>query len=313
MLAGLFFGIAACAIWGLIYVIPLFLPEYSPLLISAARYSIYGFTCLFLVPLQWKELMRLSPKDWVLAFSLSFFGSIVYYCCLVVSVNLAGAPVSGMLMCWIPVLVALVANYQALRVGKGVAWKKIAIPLVFILVGIVIANWTEFEYVVNQQHSTAGNFWLGVAAGATSMLLWTWYPIRNARWLLDNKDKKPNVWATAQGLVILPFTVISYFVVTQFYLPENFGPLGPTPTTFIICMLVAGICCCWMAAAAWNEMSQRLPTALAGQLIVFETIFSVIYAMLFRGEWPTMTMVVGMVMLITGVLVALRIFKDTEV
>lgn len=312
MLAGLLFGIAACAIWGLIYIIPILLPEYSPILISSARYTIYGLACLFLVPMQLKDLKRLTKKDWILAFNLSFFGSIVYYCCLVVSVHLAGAPICGMLMCWIPVLVAIVANYTAIRDGKGVTWKKLALPLSFILAGMVVANWTEFDYVINVQHSTTWDFWLGVAAGATSMLLWTWYPIRNARWLLEHKDQKPNVWATAQGLVILPFTFISYIVVTQFYLPPEVGALGPTPILFIACMLVAGICCCWMAAACWNEMSQRLPTALAGQMIVFETIFSVVYALLWRGQWPTITMLIGMGMLIFGVLVALRVFKDCE-
>ena len=43
MLAGLLFGIAACAIWGLIYIIPILLPEYSPILISSVRYTIYRF------------------------------------------------------------------------------------------------------------------------------------------------------------------------------------------------------------------------------------------------------------------------------
>ena len=77
MLAGLLFGIAACAIWGLIYIIPILLPEYSPILISSARYTIYGLACLFLVPMQLKDLKRLTKKDWILAFNLSFFGSIV--------------------------------------------------------------------------------------------------------------------------------------------------------------------------------------------------------------------------------------------
>ncbi|MBR5459210.1 MAG: EamA/RhaT family transporter, partial [Burkholderiaceae bacterium] len=61
--------------------------------------------------------------------------------------------------------------------------------------------------------------------------------------------------------------------------------------------------------ALWNAMSQNLPPALGGQLIVFETIFSVIYAHMWRAEWPTWSMTVGMVMLLVGVVASLRVFR----
>ena len=56
-------------------------------------------------------------------------------------------------------------------------------------------------------------------------------------------------------------------------------------------------------------MSQKLPSALGGQLIVFETIFSVIYAHVWRAEWPTWSMTIGMVMLLVGVVASLRAFR----
>ena len=56
-------------------------------------------------------------------------------------------------------------------------------------------------------------------------------------------------------------------------------------------------------------MSQRLPTALGGQLIVFETIFAVIYAHALRMAWPAPTMVAGLVLLLAGVLLSLRAFQ----
>ena len=64
-----------------------------------------------------------------------------------------------------------------------------------------------------------------------------------------------------------------------------------------------------MGIAFWNAMSQRLPTALAGQMIVFETIFAVIFAHIWRGEWPTLTMVAGLSLLLAGVLVSMAVFR----
>ena len=56
-------------------------------------------------------------------------------------------------------------------------------------------------------------------------------------------------------------------------------------------------------------MSQRLPSALSGQLIVFESIFAVVYALIYRGETPALTMIAGFIVLLVGVLGSLRAFR----
>ena len=310
MLWGFILGVLACAIWGLIYIFPLILPNYHPIVIASARFAVYGLTCMALIPLQKEELKQLSRADWWTALRLAFFGSLVYYCCLVISVKLSGAPICGMLMCWIPVLVAIVANCSAQK-EQRVPWSQLALPLSLIIVGMVVANWSEFEYMTVAQQGSAVKFWLGVAAGTAALLLWTWFPIKNARWLLANKGKSPKVWATAQGLSVFPVSAIGFVVASVVFMPET-PILGPDPALFIVMMLIAGVCCSWLGAVLWNAMSQRLPPALGGQMIVFETIFSVLYALMWRQQWPTWSMVVGMTMLMCGVLVALRIFRNAK-
>lgn len=312
MLLGFFYAVVACAIWGLIYIFPLILPEYDPVLIASGRFAVYGLACLAFVPFQFQKLKELSRSDWFYAMRLAFFGSFVYYWSLVMSVQLSGAPIAGMLMCWIPVLVAVVSNLRNRKRGASIAWSRLGIPLGLILCGMVVANWTEFYYAVHELAASPLQFWTGVGCGVLSLLLWTWYPIRNADWLLANKTKGPKIWATAQGLSILPFTLIGFFVVSSQMQPADVGILGPEPLKFIVVMLVAGIVCSWVGAAFWNAMSERLPTALGGQLIVFETIFSVIYALMWRGAWPTVSMTIGMFMLLFGVLTALRVFRNVK-
>ena len=313
MFLGFLYAVIACAIWGLIYIFPLILPEYNPVMIASARFAVYGLACLAFVPFQIEELKKLTRSDWLFAMRLAFFGSLVYYWSLVMSVQLSGAPIAGMLMCWIPVLVAVVSNLRNKKRGVSVPWSKLSIPLALILSGMVIANWTEFTYAVHEQSASPMQFWMGVGFGVLSLLLWTWYPIRNADWLLANKTKGPKVWATAQGLAILPFTLLGFVFVSMWLEPPQVGMLGPQPLKFVAVMLVAGIVCSWVGAAFWNAMSERLPTALAGQLIVFETIFSVIYALMWRQAWPTLSMSIGMVMLLLGVLAALRVFRNVKV
>ena len=69
----------------------------------------------------------------------------------------------------------------------------------------------------------------------------------------------------------------------------------------------------WVGIIFWNAMSQRLPTALGGQMIVFETIFAVLYAHVLRGAWPAWNMTAGIVLLLAGVLLALKVFRGVRV
>ena len=58
-------------------------------------------------------------------------------------------------------------------------------------------------------------------------------------------------------------------------------------------------------------MSQRLPSGLGGQLIVFESISAVIYALIWRGEYPTTSMVIGFSILLVGVSCSLYVFGNS--
>jgi drug/metabolite transporter (DMT)-like permease len=72
-------------------------------------------------------------------------------------------------------------------------------------------------------------------------------------------------------------------------------------------MAAIGLLASWLGTLCWNAASQRLPTALAGQLIVFETLSALAYALALRGQWPEGLTLVGVVLLVAGVLSALRV------
>lgn len=72
-------------------------------------------------------------------------------------------------------------------------------------------------------------------------------------------------------------------------------------------MFAIGLFASWLGTLCWNEASQRLPTTLVGQLIVFETLSALAYALLLRGQWPPLLTAVGVALLVAGVISALRI------
>jgi drug/metabolite transporter (DMT)-like permease len=72
-------------------------------------------------------------------------------------------------------------------------------------------------------------------------------------------------------------------------------------------MLAIGLLSSWLGTLCWNEASQRLPTTLVGQLIVFETLSALSYAYALRGRWPLPATLAGIALLVAGVIWALRV------
>jgi len=88
-------------------------------------------------------------------------------------------------------------------------------------------------------------------------------------------------------------------------------PLGPRPLPFIGLMLAIGFCASWLGTLLWNRASQLLPTTLAGQLIVFETVAALLYAFVLRATLPTVPVLAGATLLVTGVMLGMQVFRGT--
>jgi drug/metabolite transporter (DMT)-like permease len=139
---------------------------------------------------------------------------------------------------------------------------------------------------------------------------WTWYPIRNADWLRAHPDRSPRAWATAQGLATLPLAALGFALFWAWSAASGAAftmPFGPTPALFIGLMLAVGLLASWLGTLCWNEASQRLPTSLAGQLIVFETLAALAYVFMLRGQVPGPVTLAGIALLVAGVMWALRV------
>lgn len=75
----------------------------------------------------------------------------------------------------------------------------------------------------------------------------------------------------------------------------------------LFAMAVAtGIGSAWISAWLWNIASRLLPMALAGQLIVSETLFALLYAFLLDGRWPQAHEAAAIALVIAGVMLGVR-------
>lgn len=315
--SGTAFALAAGLLWGLVFVAPLLLPEYPPVLLSLGRYLSFGLIAL---PLAWwsrQRLAALTRADWTEAVKLAAVGNLVYYLFLASAIQRAGAPLPTMVIGSLPVVIAVCANLRDVRRDGRIAWRAMAPSLLAIGCGILFVN--HAETAASSPGGAAADRAIGALLALVALACWTWYPLRNADWLRAHPDRSPTTWATAQGVATLPLALLGgagYWLWTALVQPSDpmltdIGgwsvPLGPRPLEFVGLMLAMGLLASWLGTLCWNEASQRLPTALVGQLIVFETLAALAYAFVLRGHAPGVLTLAGIGMLVAGVVWAVRI------
>ena len=314
MLIGTVFALVAGLMWGLVFVVPTLLPDYPAVLLSCARYLAFGLIAL---PLAWLDRARvaeLTRDDWREAFKLSAIGNLLYYLCLAAAIQRAGGPLPTMIIGTLPVVIAVVSNLrqspQIRRRDGRLPWLRLLPSLLLIAAGIGCVNQVEIVALRADPQADLARYATGALLAIAAVACWTWYPIRNADWLRAHADRSPRTWATAQGLATLPLAALGcvlFWAWSALAGSEFEMPFGPTPMLFIGLMFSIGLFASWLGTLCWNEASQRLPTSLAGQLIVFETLAALAYVFLLRGEMPGPLTFLGIALLVAGVMWALRV------
>ena len=310
MLIGILCALGAGLMWGLVFVAPLLLPDYPGVMLSIGRYIAFGLIALLPALLGRKQIAALTKADWRVACKLALVGNLLYYAALATAIQLADAPLPTMLIGTLPVVISICSNWSPGHPSESVAWKKLLPILAIILTGLLLVNASELAQIDGRR--TLAQYALGCAIALAGVAAWTWYPIVNARHMKAHPYIRASTWATAQGLAGLPMALLGLAAYGAYDWAAGNAfrfPLGPQAVRFIGLMLVIGLCASWLGTLLWNYASQRLPTSLAGQLIVFETLAALLYAFILRGVFPATQVLVGIALLCVGVIFGVRIFR----
>lgn len=295
--AGVGWAMAAGLAWGMIFSVPLLLPAYPPLALSAGRYLAFGLIVLVPAWLDRRRLARLARADWTKALELALVGNLLYYCGIAMAAQNAGAPMTAAIIGTLPLVISVAGNLA----DKQVRWRRLALPLLVLGAGLLLINGREFA---SGGGSVGGSYSLGIAAALFALGCWTWYPLRNAAWIRRRPQLSMTSWATAQGLATLPLALAAFLALAV--LPGYAWPLGPDAARYLALMAALGLVASWLGTLFWNQTSRLLPTALSGQMIVFETLFGLAFAFALRGQWPDAETTLGILLLIAGVALGVR-------
>ena len=313
MWIGTLFALIAGLLWGLVFIGPLLLPEYPAAMLSFGRYLAFGIVAL---PIAWagrRQLQALTRADWIEAAKLCLVGNLLYYLFVASAIQRAGTPLVAMIIGTLPVVIAIASNLRDVKRDGRVPWLRLAPSLALIAAGIACIHHVEFLRVEITPDGDPRRYAVGALLALGGVACWTWYPLRNADWMRAHADRDPRTWATAQGIATLPLALAGYvgfLVVGRLSEGAWPAPLGPRPWAFVGMMFAMGLLASWVGTLCWNEASKRLPTTVAGQLIVFETLAALAYALMLRGSVPPALTAVGAGLLVAGVVSAVRMRRE---
>jgi drug/metabolite transporter (DMT)-like permease len=316
MLTGVLYALAAGLMWGLVFICPLILPDYPPILLACGRYLAFGIVTLPLAFMDRAALRELTKADWRDALKLAVVGNLIYYTCLSAAIQHSGGALPTMIIGTLPASIAISANIRDGARDGTLPWKWLLPSLALICLGIAGVNHSELRNFELDDRFDLTGYATGALLAVGAAACWTWYPLRNADWLRNHPGRSPRIWATAQGLATLPLAITGYglvWIISAQGITDFPMPLGPTPLKFAGLMFTLGLFASWGGTMCWNQAALRLPSVIAGQLIVFETIAALAYVYLLRGTVPDQVSLCGIILMMIGVLIASQIKPEKAV
>jgi drug/metabolite transporter (DMT)-like permease len=296
MLGGILAGLAAGALWGLVFVAPTFVPHLSPVDLVAGRYFFYGLTSLLVMVVQSRSRPLPTREQAWMALVLSVLGFSGYYFLLVMAIRDAGPEVPTLIIGVIPVWVMLLGKPAHLQ------WRHLLPGLLLTVLGIALM----MDLPTLLSHSAVSettHYWRGLAYAVAAMLSWTVFAVWNAAWLKKHREVSTTDWANwlgvGAGLASIGVWLAAGSEPKVLMAQEN------SAVAAIVCIAI-GVGSGWLATVLWNRASRVLSASLCGQLIVSETLFGLLFAFAFASQWPSGTQLMASVLFVIGILASIR-------
>lgn len=302
---GLFYGMLAGALWGGIFLAPKLIPAgFTPLQLSTARYLTFGVIALVLIAPKIKRVSaQFGRAEWIALLWLSLVGNLLYYVFISTAVQLSGVAFTSIIIGFLPVAVTIIGSMD----HGAVSLKRLWPSLFFGAVGIIGISW---QSLMHDGTPMDARKLIGLAAAIGALASWTAFAVGNARWLVRLHAVSADEWNLMTGVVTGGIALV--LAVPAF----AFGGFAHPASDWMQFTMVAvglGISASIFGNALWNRMSRLLPLTMVGQMILFETLFALLYGFLWEGRGPTLIESVAIVSVVLSVLLCMQAHRPRKV
>jgi drug/metabolite transporter (DMT)-like permease len=293
---GIAAGLAAGALWGMVFVVPRMTPGLSSVDLTAGRFVSFGAVAALAMLLTWRSHTWPSWRQAGTALGMSLLGATGYYLLLAQAVVYAGSEVPTLIIGTIPIWVMLLGK------PLGLKWAALVPGLVLTATGLALMMQASLSGV-STLPLEGHDFWWGVVLAVAAMLSWTAFAIINAAWLKRHPEVSATEWANWIGIATAVGAFFLWLVAGSG--SKELMALDNKALIATVC-IATGLGSAWAASILWNIASQRLSVSLCGQLIVSETLFALLYSFVWDGLWPGTLQWLAAVLFTLGILASIR-------
>ncbi|WP_176594652.1 DMT family transporter [Sphingobium sp. EM0848] len=294
---GIACGVGAGALWGLVFLAPALVYSFTPLELAIGRYLAYGALAAILVMPRWGgAIPLLTGRDWLSLVCLSLAGNTLYYILLATAVQRGGIAMTSLIIGFLPVTVTVIGS----RDRGAIPLRKLAPSLMLCVGGVFCISW---QALTGGTSTSQGTSLIALLCAVGALVSWTSFAIGNSRCLVRLNHVSAHDWNLLNGLVTgVQALALIPLAIYWGALRHGAADWGQFAGVSIAVALLASI----LGNALWNRMSRLLPLTLSGQMILFETLFALLYGFVWTQRMPTASEAVAFLLLIAGVTSCLR-------
>jgi drug/metabolite transporter (DMT)-like permease len=287
-------GLAAGALWGLVFVAPRMAQGFSSVDLTAGRFVAYGAVAAAAIAIGRSRRRWPSGRQLLAALGMSVLGFTGYYLLLVLAIRDAGTEVPTLVIGTIPIWVMLLGKPAGLR------WRALVPGLLLTAAGLGLMMASPHA---GAQAGAQPHYWRGIAFVVASLACWTAFALLNAAWLKRHAEVDVTDWANWLGIATGAGALLLWALAGSSLaaMGEREG-LG----AFVLLCIGTGFGSAWLATVLWNVASRRLSASLCGQLIVSETLFALAYSFAWDGRWPTLPQAAACGLFTLGILASIK-------
>ena len=301
MFVGVLAAVIATFAWSLNFVVPFVLGSYTIFDFALFQFLLPAALSVVFLVLNARLVKSLTWRDWMVAFALGLIGYLAYSLALVGAALYAGPVIAPAFLGSVPIVLAVIGNLR----DHTVPWKVLSVPLLLALAGLLMVNSSGFESSHTVELPYLGE---GIVLAIVAVACWVTFGLANQAALRNRPEMQAGVWTAlilcGAGIGMLGFVPLG-LRLGVFNVPQ-LGIAWDTSAHFIVWVVSLGVLVNIGGAFAWTMASQRLPVALAAQLITLEPTFGTLFGLSLRRRWPTVAEVTGMLVLLIGVTIAIR-------
>lgn len=297
---GIACGMGAGALWGLVFLAPEVVRDFTPLQLAIGRYLAYGIISAVLIAPRWSALVAtLERRDWIALTWLSLAGNTFYYILLSTAVQSAGIATTSLVIGFLPVAVTILGS----RDRDAVPLRRLAPSLLLCAAGAVCIGWQALGRTASDD---AGRALIGFDCAIGALVAWTAYAVGNARALnrfdrvsVHDWNLLTGVVTGAQAAALIPITALAEPIR---HAAGAWMQLGAVSIAVAVAASILG-------NALWNRMSRLLPLTMVGQMILFETLFALLYGFVWEQRLPVPLEVAALVLVVASVMTCIAIHR----